>query len=76
MTATKTQIAAFAAAVTAVMTTLATLTMTCGVVAGLIALVFAVAAVGVGAPTVALVQVARRRKGPGRRPPDRPRSRS
>jgi len=66
MTATKAQIAAAAAALTAVMTALATLTATYGVVAGLVALVFAIAAIGVGAPTVALLQDGRRSKRAGR----------
>jgi hypothetical protein len=74
MSANKKQVAAAAAAVTAVMTTLATLTVTFGVEAGLIALVFAVAAVGVGAPTMALVQISRSAKPTGR--PAKPRNRS
>lgn len=66
MSAEKARIAAVAAALTAVMTALATLTAAYGVVAGLVALVFAVAAIGVGAPTVALMQTRRRPKRPGR----------
>lgn len=70
MNADKKQLAAAAAALTAVMTTLATLTLTLGLVPGLIALVFALAAIGVGAPTMALVHISRS----GRRPKQRHRS--
>ena len=63
MTATRTQIAAAAAALTAVMTALATLTAAYGVIPGLLALVFAVATICMGALTLATLHAARRDEG-------------
>jgi hypothetical protein len=71
MTATKKHVAAITAVLTGMMTALATLTASLGVTAGLIALVFAVAAVGVGAPTMALLQIGRSVQRTGRPPKER-----